>query len=97
MFGCEWDNDTGDVAGFEQQGYDGEDFISFDLETMTWVAPKPQAVITKRKWDENKARNVQKKNYLTQVCVDWVKRYLDYGRSSLLRTGSHMTQSSDLQ
>uniref|UniRef100_A0A8C4DR94 MHC class I-like antigen recognition-like domain-containing protein n=1 Tax=Dicentrarchus labrax TaxID=13489 RepID=A0A8C4DR94_DICLA len=86
MYGCEWDDDTGEVNGYDQWGYDGEDFIAFDLKTETWIAPKPQAVITKHKWDYNKAQIAQKKQYLTQICIDWLKKYLDYGRSSLLRT-----------
>uniref|UniRef100_A0A3P8X740 Ig-like domain-containing protein n=1 Tax=Esox lucius TaxID=8010 RepID=A0A3P8X740_ESOLU len=86
MFGCEWDDETGVTRGFNQQGFDGEDFISFDLKTLTWIAPKPQAVITKNKWDNNKAGNEYWKNYLTQECIDWVKKYVDYEKSSLMRT-----------
>ncbi|XP_051245971.1 major histocompatibility complex class I-related gene protein isoform X5 [Dicentrarchus labrax] len=86
MYGCEWDDETGEVNGNDQYGYDGEDFIVFDLKTETYIAPKPQAVITKNKWDHDKAWIAQDKNYLTQICIDWLKKYVDYGRSSLLRT-----------
>ncbi|XP_076610038.1 class I histocompatibility antigen, F10 alpha chain-like [Chaetodon auriga] len=90
MCGCEWDDETKDenrpASGFYQFGYDGEDFISFDLKTETWIAPKPQAVITKHKWDNDKAWISSQKQYLTQRCPDWVKKYVDYGRRSLLRT-----------
>nr|AAQ18005.1 MHC class I antigen [Oncorhynchus mykiss] len=86
MYGCEWDDETGVTEGFNQHGYDGEDFIAFDLKTTKWIAPTPQAVITKHKWDSNTVRNEQKKNYLTQTCIEWLKKYVDYGKSTLMRT-----------
>ncbi|XP_069544303.1 major histocompatibility complex class I-related gene protein-like isoform X1 [Brachyistius frenatus] len=86
MYGCEWDDETKEVNGFDQEGYDGEDFISFDLKTETFIAPQQQAVITKNKWDNNKALIAQNKNYYTQRCPEWLKKYLNYGRSSLMRT-----------
>ncbi|XP_042292291.1 class I histocompatibility antigen, F10 alpha chain-like [Thunnus maccoyii] len=86
MYGCEWDDETDKINGFYQDGYDGEDFIVLDLATETWIAPKPQAVITKHKWDNDKALIAQWKNYLTQICVDWLKKYVNYGKSSLMRT-----------
>lgn len=88
MYGCEWDDETNEVDGYEQFGYDGEDFIIFDLQTETWVAPKQQAVVTKHKWDSNKAFITSVKNYYTQICSEWLKKYLNYGRSSLMRTGT---------
>ncbi|XP_055732259.1 H-2 class I histocompatibility antigen, Q9 alpha chain-like [Salvelinus fontinalis] len=86
MYGCEWNDETGATGGYFQDGYDGEDFIAFDLKTKTWIAPKPQAVITKHKWDSDTAYNEQQKNYLTQECIEWLKKYLDYGKSTLMRT-----------
>ncbi|XP_070777887.1 major histocompatibility complex class I-related gene protein-like isoform X1 [Enoplosus armatus] len=86
MYGCEWDDETNEINGFYQFGYDGEDFIAFDLKTQTWIAPKRQAEITKRKWDNDKLFNAQKKNYLTQICIEWLKKYVDFGKSSLQRT-----------
>ncbi|XP_067468472.1 major histocompatibility complex class I-related gene protein-like [Thunnus thynnus] len=86
MYGCEWDDEAYYVNGFDQYGYDGEDFIAFDLKTQTWIAPKLQAVITKHKWDNDKAAIAKQRHYLTQICPDWLKKYVNYGRSSLLRT-----------
>ncbi|XP_076610036.1 class I histocompatibility antigen, F10 alpha chain-like isoform X2 [Chaetodon auriga] len=86
MYGCEWDSETGEVNGVHQHGYDGEDFIVFDLKTETWIAPKQQAFITKQKLDHSRSLIAQIKRYLNQTCPDWLKKYVDYGRSSLLRT-----------
>ncbi|XP_070703059.1 class I histocompatibility antigen, F10 alpha chain-like [Pempheris klunzingeri] len=86
MYGCQWDDQTGKTIGFSQYSYDGEDFVSFDLKTETWIAPTPEAVTSKYKWDNNKAFTAQTKLYLTKSCPDWLKKYVDYGRSSLLRT-----------
>uniref|UniRef100_A0A8C5GV20 Major histocompatibility complex class I-related gene protein-like n=1 Tax=Gouania willdenowi TaxID=441366 RepID=A0A8C5GV20_GOUWI len=84
--GCEWDDETGDVDGYCQDGYDGEDFISLDLKSETWIAAKQQAFITKDKWDSDKAMMSYYKYYYTKDCPEWLKEYLNAGRSSLMRT-----------
>uniref|UniRef100_A0A3Q3G6Q0 Major histocompatibility complex class I-related gene protein-like n=1 Tax=Labrus bergylta TaxID=56723 RepID=A0A3Q3G6Q0_9LABR len=86
MYGCEWDDETGDVKGYYQDGYDGEDFIVLDTKTWTWVAPQQQAVVTKQKLDKDKAQLEYLKNYFNKECPDWLKKYVNYGRSSLMRT-----------
>ncbi|KAM4619034.1 major histocompatibility complex class I-related gene protein-like isoform 2-T2 [Polymixia lowei] len=86
MFGCEWEDETGDIDGYEQHGYDGEDFISLDMKTMTWIASRPQAVITKLRLDQNKAELAYKKFFYTKQCIAWLKVFVDYGKSFLQRT-----------
>ncbi|XP_034456830.1 H-2 class I histocompatibility antigen, Q9 alpha chain-like [Hippoglossus hippoglossus] len=86
MYGCEWDNETGEVNGYEQYGYDGEDFLSYDLETETWIAPTPKSFIVKLKWDQDKADLAYRKYYYLQECPSSLKKFLEQGRSSLLRT-----------
>ncbi|XP_029976875.1 class I histocompatibility antigen, F10 alpha chain-like [Salarias fasciatus] len=85
MYGCEWDDETDEVKGYDRHGYDGEDFIILDLKTETWIAPVQQAVPSKHKWENNKAELAYWKHYLTTECVDWLKKYVEFGRSSLMR------------
>ncbi|XP_053336793.1 class I histocompatibility antigen, F10 alpha chain-like [Clarias gariepinus] len=84
MCSCELDDD-GTTRGYEQFGYDGEDFITFDLKTLTWIAPTPQALITKNKWDQTGAVANKWKNYLENTCINWIKKYLTYDRETLER------------
>lgn len=89
MYGCEVDDETNEVNGFDQYGYDGEDFITFDTKLGSWAAPKQQAVITKHKWDSNTAQTAYKLNYHKKDCPDWLKKYLSYGKSSVMTTGKN--------
>uniref|UniRef100_A0A672YRB6 Major histocompatibility complex class I-related gene protein-like n=1 Tax=Sphaeramia orbicularis TaxID=375764 RepID=A0A672YRB6_9TELE len=86
MYGCKWDDETDRVSGFNQFGYDGEDFLTFDLKTQTWIAPKQQALLTKMKWDRDQLKFKLDKQYLTHECIGWLKQYIDNGRKSLMRT-----------
>ncbi|KAG8148246.1 putative MHC class I antigen protein [Naja naja] len=85
MYGCElWRN--GSKGGFLQYGYEGRTFITFDKETLTWVAPDIQAQITKRKWDALPQDNHRDKSYLEEECIEWLERYLSYRNETLQST-----------
>ncbi|XP_074542760.1 major histocompatibility complex class I-related protein 1-like [Halichoeres trimaculatus] len=84
--GCEWDDETREVNGFNQYGYNGEDFISFDLKMSTWIAPRPQAFSTKLKWDADKNKGIFNRYHLTQIFPKWLKSYISYGKSSLMKS-----------
>ncbi|XP_029142096.1 H-2 class I histocompatibility antigen, Q9 alpha chain-like [Protobothrops mucrosquamatus] len=85
MYGCELQAD-GSKGGFDQFGYDGRTFLTFDKERLTWVAPVPLAQITQRKWDAIPGYNQRWKAYLEKECIEWLQKYLSYGNETLLRT-----------
>uniref|UniRef100_A0A8C9RP42 Major histocompatibility complex class I UBA n=1 Tax=Scleropages formosus TaxID=113540 RepID=A0A8C9RP42_SCLFO len=85
MYGCEWDDDTGTTGAHCQFSYDGEDFITMDFKTMSWVAPVRQALTTTLKWNSDKAYIESARNYFSQECIQWLKKYLDYGKETLQR------------
>ncbi|XP_062977972.1 zinc-alpha-2-glycoprotein-like [Elgaria multicarinata webbii] len=85
MYGCELRGD-GSKGGYDQYGYDGRDFIAFDKETLTWTAADVPAQNTKRKWEAEPAIAQRLKAYLEESCIEWLRRYLDYGKETLLRT-----------
>ncbi|XP_070995127.1 class I histocompatibility antigen, F10 alpha chain-like [Oncorhynchus clarkii lewisi] len=86
MYGCTWDDETGFTEGFHHIGYDGQDLLTFDVKTATWIALVPQALHSKMKWEMDLSGIESKKSYLTQDCIEWLKKYLDYGKTTLQRT-----------
>ncbi|XP_062979008.1 H-2 class I histocompatibility antigen, Q9 alpha chain-like [Elgaria multicarinata webbii] len=85
MYGCELRGD-GSKGGYDQYGYDVRNYIAFDKETLTWTAADVPAQNTKRKWEAEPAIAQRKKAYLEEECIEWLQRYLDYGKETLLRT-----------
>ncbi|XP_052441315.1 class I histocompatibility antigen, F10 alpha chain isoform X2 [Carassius gibelio] len=85
MYGCSWDEETGDVDGFDDFGYDGESFLSLDLKNLRYISTMPEAHITLVKVNNNKALLEAKKQYRTQECIEWLKKYLQYGKSTIER------------
>ncbi|XP_030268581.1 class I histocompatibility antigen, F10 alpha chain-like [Sparus aurata] len=77
--GCEWDDETGEAKGFAQIGYDGEDLLELDPNTVTWIALRPE------RWDADKNIREHFKNSLL-IFPNWLKEYVEYRRSVLLRT-----------
>ncbi|MCJ8746643.1 hypothetical protein PDJAM_G00143910 [Pangasius djambal] len=84
MYGCELDDD-GTTRGYDQYGYDGEDFISLNLTTETWTAVNDKAVITKHMWESTGAEAKYMWNFLEEECIKQLKKYVSYGRETLER------------
>ncbi|KAG5265192.1 hypothetical protein AALO_G00262380 [Alosa alosa] len=71
------------VRGVDAYSYDGKDFLSFDDNSMQWVAPVTEAVPTKQKWDGVPILNQYTKGYLEKECVDWLEKFRTYGDEEL--------------
>ncbi|XP_062368281.1 class I histocompatibility antigen, F10 alpha chain-like [Cinclus cinclus] len=81
--GCDLLSD-GSVRGSYQHGYDGQDFISFDLGSGRFLAADSAAEITRRRWEhENVAESWT--NYLEHECPEWLRKYIRYGQKELDR------------
>uniref|UniRef100_A0A8C6SK35 Ig-like domain-containing protein n=1 Tax=Neogobius melanostomus TaxID=47308 RepID=A0A8C6SK35_9GOBI len=84
MSGCEWDDETDEIRGYYQYAFDGEDFISLDWATQTWVAAKSQAFATKLKL-ERSGFAVQVKHEQIHRCGENLKKYVRLGEKTLKR------------
>ncbi|KAM9446959.1 H-2 class I histocompatibility antigen, K-D alpha chain-like isoform 3-T3 [Clarias gariepinus] len=84
MFGCELDDD-GITRGHSQYGYDGEDFISLDMKTVTWTAAHDGALTTKHIWESTGHEAEYCKDYLKFECIESLKKFLIYGNETLKR------------
>ncbi|XP_035750817.1 ATP-binding cassette sub-family B member 10, mitochondrial, partial [Egretta garzetta] len=84
MVGCDLleDNST---RGYSQYAYDGRDYIAFDMDTMTFTAADAAAQITKRKWEVDGTEAERQKHYLKDTCIEWLRKYVSYGRAVLER------------
>ncbi|KAK6469110.1 major histocompatibility complex class I-related gene protein-like [Huso huso] len=82
--GCELDDD-GTRRSYLSHTYDGMDFISFDVETMTWIAAVPQAVFYKHKLEADTAWQQISLDYHRRVCFQLLEWYLHCEMETLQR------------
>ncbi|KAM4878248.1 class I histocompatibility antigen, F10 alpha chain-like isoform 3-T3 [Sylvia borin] len=84
LIGCDLLSD-GSVRGSYRNGYDGRDFISFDLGSKRFVAADGAAEITRRRWEQDGTVAEGKINYLSEICPEWLQKYVGYGQKELER------------
>uniref|UniRef100_A0A8C3SXZ9 Ig-like domain-containing protein n=1 Tax=Chelydra serpentina TaxID=8475 RepID=A0A8C3SXZ9_CHESE len=94
MYGCELRGD-GSKGGFSQYAYDGRDFLSLDKDQETWVASDAGAQVTKRKWDAERSFTQGRRAYLEGTCIEWLGKYLEYGKETLQRREPPRVHVSD--
>ncbi|XP_053519273.1 class I histocompatibility antigen, Gogo-C*0202 alpha chain-like [Artibeus jamaicensis] len=84
MFGCDIQEDSLS-SSFWHFGFDGQDHVSLDLETLSWVSAEPVAVQTKRVLDSERCYAEYDKAYLESLCLTSLRRYLELGSQILTR------------
>ncbi|NXB04306.1 HA1F protein, partial [Cnemophilus loriae] len=82
-FSCDLLSD-GSIRGSDRQGYDGRDFLSFDLGSGSFVAADSIAQITKRHRETDGITVEELKNDFFH-CVEVLQKRLRYGREALER------------
>uniref|UniRef100_A0A671SE64 Ig-like domain-containing protein n=1 Tax=Sinocyclocheilus anshuiensis TaxID=1608454 RepID=A0A671SE64_9TELE len=86
MYGCDWDDETGESRGFDQHGYDGEDLISLDLKEFRYITPVLQGVPTVMKWNNDREQLESLTQYYKYECINWMKKFLNLANTTFRRT-----------
>uniref|UniRef100_A0A671P6N1 Major histocompatibility complex class I-related gene protein-like n=1 Tax=Sinocyclocheilus anshuiensis TaxID=1608454 RepID=A0A671P6N1_9TELE len=76
MYGCDWDDQTKYLHGFDEHGYDGEDFISLDVENSRYNTAVPQGLITTTRWNNDRAQLTYLRRYYRDECTNWMLYFL---------------------
>ncbi|NWR07142.1 HA1F protein, partial [Paradoxornis webbianus] len=84
LYGCDILSD-GSVSGSSRFGYEGRDFISFDLESGRFMAADGAAEITRRRWEHEGIEVERWTNYLKYECPEWLQKFVRYGQKELER------------
>ncbi|NXO09512.1 HA1F protein, partial [Oriolus oriolus] len=74
---------NGSIHGSDRYGYDGRDFISFDLGSESFVAADDTAQIIKKLWESDGITVPELKHELGHTCVEVLKKHVRYGREVL--------------
>ncbi|NWS79816.1 HA1F protein, partial [Toxostoma redivivum] len=84
LYSCDLLSD-GSIRGSYRNGYDGRDFISFDLGSERFVAADSAAEITRRHWEHETNEVERWTNYLEHDCLERLQKYVGYGQKELNR------------
>ncbi|KAM9446939.1 H-2 class I histocompatibility antigen, Q10 alpha chain-like [Clarias gariepinus] len=85
MYGCEIHNDGNreELTGYDLYGYDGEDFLHFELNG-TWTAANNQAEKILQRWRTNGYKGYWK-TFLKVDCIEQLRKIVSYIRQTLGR------------
>ncbi len=79
IIGCELETRPDgalNLRAFDEYGLDGEDFITFNSDTLQWIDKTPKAKETKMKWDQQTERNQFLQHYL-KTCTDRISTFIN--------------------
>ncbi|XP_022366306.1 DLA class I histocompatibility antigen, A9/A9 alpha chain-like isoform X1 [Enhydra lutris kenyoni] len=94
MYGCDVGPDGRLLRGYSQFAYDGADYLALNQDLRSWTVADTAAQITRRKWEAAGAAE-HERDYLEVTCVEWLLRYLENGKETLLRVeppNTHVTR-----
>ncbi|XP_032703221.1 DLA class I histocompatibility antigen, A9/A9 alpha chain-like isoform X4 [Lontra canadensis] len=91
MYGCDVGPDGRLLRGYSQFAYDGADYLALNEDLRSWTVADTAAQISRRKW-EAAGEAEHEKDYLEVTCVEWLRRYLENGKETLLRVEPPSTQ-----
>nr|CAL29982.2 MHC class I antigen [Macaca fascicularis] len=84
MYGCDLGPDGRLLRGYDQDAYDGRDYIALNEDLRSWTAADMAAQNTQRKWEAAGVAE-QHRTYLEGECLEWLRRYLENGKETLQR------------
>nr|SAP16498.1 MHC class I protein [Macaca fascicularis] len=84
MYGCDLGPDGRLLRGYDQDAYDGRDYIALNEDLRSWTAADMAAQNTQRKWEAAGVAE-QHRTYLEGECLESLRRYLENGKETLQR------------
>ncbi|XP_059137932.1 H-2 class I histocompatibility antigen, D-37 alpha chain-like isoform X4 [Peromyscus eremicus] len=85
MYGCDLGPDGRLLRGYCQEAYDGRDYIALNEDLRSWTAHDTASQISKSKLEDVDEAHHQRA-YLQDMCIEWLKKYLELGNATLLRS-----------
>ncbi|XP_040180865.1 class I histocompatibility antigen, F10 alpha chain-like [Rana temporaria] len=83
MYGCEL-RDDGTTEGYMQFIYDGREFMYLDTQNGIFIPNMNEAQITTQRWNSPEMREGERrKNYVENICIEWLKKHINNGREDL--------------
>uniref|UniRef100_A0A672Q575 Ig-like domain-containing protein n=1 Tax=Sinocyclocheilus grahami TaxID=75366 RepID=A0A672Q575_SINGR len=83
MYGCGWADETGESYGFDQYGYDGEDYVTLDVKKGRYTAATPQAMESTAKWNNDSSQLEFLQQHYEYECVYWLRFFINSRKAPL--------------